>query len=343
MRSTGPLKLIRSVAPRRSAIVLWAMPVIVSAGCYFGSYCPVEPDTPLDKIRLEGTWRLSSLGQNALPSRSPVKTSRSALMIEGDTFLTFDILGNVQYAGTLGGDQTVALWEINFYTGLPAVGLTAGLPAEGIIAVSNVRSSVAAVADGSVTVRIGWQQLEANGAITHDVLIVLEELRFAGSAERLSAMMSVAEATTSDPAPPQTRLIGEVLLEKIEPEIREFTGDISPAGEITARDGPAPPYNDTVTFPKGQAFDLNASDTTGPTGAQLTYYWNVVREQTDPNTNEVVERERLTHISAGKSSEFIAPRAGRYYVTLYVTDGVLWRSTQNLGRTTEVTRFVKVE
>lgn len=329
---------------RHKRRIVWTLGVLtaLAAGCPIGDFCPAEPGIPLKKTRLEGTWRLSMLGDEALPGPSREKSTGRSLMIPGKTFLTFDLLGNLQYIGTLGADETVGLWEINLRFGLSAVGLTLGSPDTEPIDVTNIQSSVAEMPDGSITVRMGWRRGAAFGTTDEDVLIVLEQMRFGPTENLITALMSVTENDEADPAPAEAELIGEVLLERIEPEIRELIGDIHPAGEIVASGGPPPPYNDNVTFAAGQFFTLDASQTAAPAGTDLTYHWRVVRELTDPNTGQVVERDRLLVLSLADSG-FVATSPGRYYVTLYVTDGVLWRSTQGLGPGSEMTRFVTVE
>lgn len=326
---------------RQSIILVVAASGVVAAGCYFGDYCPVTPGAPLGKIRLEGMWRLTLLGQDALPGAKS-KTASAALMIEGETFLAFDFLGNMTYVGTLGRDQTVGLWEINMSTGLAARGLSGQSGGTGSISISEVRSTVTEMDDGTVTMRMGWRERTEGDATETDVAVVLEQMRFGATADQVTGLMSTIESPTGGTPPEQTHLVGEILLERIEPEIREFLGDIYPAGDITALGGPAPPYNEDVTFGASQWFTLDASQTTGPAGAELTYYWHVVRELTDPSSGEVIEGDPIFALP-GESSSFVASSPGRYYVTLYVTDGVLWRSTQTLGQQSALTRYVKVE
>jgi len=326
---------------RRTLILAVAMSAVAMAGCYFGDYCPVTLGAPLRKIRLEGTWRLTLLGQDALSS-AKVKTARAALMIEGQTFLTFDFLGNMTYLGTLGRDQTVGLWEIDLSTGRGAGGLSGQSGGTGAISIEDVQSTVSETDDGSVTLRMGWRERTEVGAVETDVAIVIEQMRFGETADQVTGLMSTVESPTGGTPPEQTHLVGEVLLERIEPEIRELLGDIYPAGTITALGGPAPPYNEAVTFATSQWFTLDASETTGPPDTDLTYYWHVVRELTDPDTGEVVEGDQVFALP-GRSSSFIASAPGRYYVTLYVTDGALWRWTQTLGQQSALTRYVKVE
>lgn len=319
-----------------------ALASVIAMGCFFAGFCPVGPGVTLQKNRLAGTWRVSMLGQESLSGATTGKLSRTALMIDGKTFITFDLFGNLQYIGTLGADESVALWEINLTTRTGSVGLTFGLPLTGMITVSDVSSSVAQQDDGTIAARMGWRQHVGSESADTDVEIVFEQMRLGLVDGQLTALMTRTEFSSADPAPPQTRLVGEVLLERIEPEIRQLTGDIHPVGEITALPGPSPPYNEAVTFETGQYFTLSASGTTGPSGAELSYYWHVVRELTDPSTNQVTQRERVL-VFAGPNTGFVAGRPGRFYVTLYVTDGVLWRSTQALGQTGALTRFVKVE
>jgi hypothetical protein len=311
-------------------------------GCFFGDFCPSRPDVALQKIRMAGTWRLSMLGQQNLPGAAGTESTRRSLMVAGKTFFTFDLLGNLHYIGTLGADETVGLWQINTTTGRAAIGLTLGSAAVGPIAISSVQSSVAEMADGSLNVQIRWRERDVDGATITDVTVKLEQMRLTSSDGQVTALMSVGESSSTDPAPEKVRFIGEVLLEAIEPEIRELLGDVYPIGTVTAVGGPPPPYNDEVTFGPGQWFDLDASETTGPAGADLSYYWHVVRELTDPETNQVIERDR-PFVRSSVTSRLIANDPGRYYITLYVTDGVLWRSTQDLGQSSALTRFVRVE
>jgi hypothetical protein len=328
---------------RRSHAILGTLAAAgIVAGCSLEPYCPPTTGGPLNRLRLVGSWRLDSLGQDRLPVPFAAKPVNRSLMIPGKTFLTFDALGNLKYIGTLGRSETTALWEIDMQFGLACFGLTSGQGSLGPVLIFNVRSSVTETPDGSVTVQMSWSQREANGNVGRDVTLVLERMRSGATTEQATAVMSLTESDLADPAPPQTHLIGEVLLERINPLIHEQQGDITPIGHIQARMGPAAPYNDSLIFNTGQAFDLTAFETYGPNQPTLKYYWHVVREQADPNTGNVAEQSELTPPD-GLISSFIASEAGTYYVTLFVTDGVLWRSTSIMGRPSEPTYYVRVQ
>lgn len=326
-----------------SKLLLIATSCVVASGCFFLDFGPVGPDMPLRKPRLAGTWRVSMAGQDNMPGTSSVKLNRQALMIQGNTFVDFNILGDFHYVGTLSADQEVGLWEINLSTRVAAAAITTGLPDTGPIVISEIQASVVnQKEDGTITASMSWRRGPLAGGETVDVAVVFEQMRFGLVRNQMTAVMTRTESSSTDPAPQRSRLVGEVVLERIEPEIRELTGDISPAGRIIAVPGPLPPYNEGVAFQTGQYFALRASDTTGPPDAELSYYWHVIREVTDAVTNQVTQRERVL-VVPGQSSGFVAATSGRFYVTLYVTDGVLWRSTQVLGEASEQTRFVKVE
>ncbi len=336
MIRSGPLRRIAVLA----ATVLSAAATLV--GCYFANYCPPVTGGALNKLRLVGTWRLDDVGQAGLPAPFAAKPVNQALMIDGKTFLNFDLLGELKYVGTLGRDESIGLWEIDMQFRIAAIGPIWGVSGLGPMVVFNIRSSVVQKADGTVTVSMGWSQREANGTLGRDVTIVLDQMRSGATTEQVTAVMSVTESPLSSPAPPQTRLVGEVLLERINPQILEQKGDIHPFGRIQARGGPLPPYNDAVVFNTGQWFDLDATSTYGPNQPSLVYYWHVVREQEDPNTGAVLQRQEIASVS-GVTSSFRASQAGKYYTTLFVTDGVLWRSTGAMGSGPERTFYVKVE
>ncbi len=333
----GTTRLRRSIAVG-AVVLLAAVPV----GCYFGDLSPTAPGIALTKTRLAGSYRLSLLAGDALRTAATAKLAGRALMIDGSSFLTFDLLGDLKYLGTLGAAGEVGLWEIDLARGIAAVGLSIGLPETGAVTVAGVRASVEERPDGTVTAIMGWTQVQSSGADSRAIQIVLDQMRLGPVAGQLTANMTVVTDSSADPAPAELHQIGEVLLEEVDIETKELLGDISPAGRITVATGPPPPYNDNVTFGTGQFFSLDAGDTTAPAATNLTYRWHVVRELTDEATGAVIERERV-RVSAGETSGFIAASPGRYYVTLYVTDGVLWRSTSWLGETSAQTRWVLVQ
>ncbi|MBN1344950.1 MAG: hypothetical protein JXQ73_19815 [Phycisphaerae bacterium] len=327
---------------KQATWALGAAGLVVAVGCGLTTLCPETPIAPLKKTQLTDAWRLSMLSEDAISGSAKTKLGGRALMIAGKTFVSFDAIGNLKYIGTLGADESVGLWEINLQAGLSAIGLKLGLPTTGPVDISNIGSSVTEMADGTVTARMTWRRVESDGTVDVKAVIALEQMRHGPADDQVTAVMSITEEPAGDPAPQRTHLIGEVLLERIKPTIREFVGDIYPVGEIVAAGGALPPYNDDVTFGVGQFFSLDAGQTSGPSKSDLTYFWHVVRERTDPDTGEVVERERIS-VLRGETSGFIASNPGRYYVTLYVTDDVLWRSTQTMGQASALTRFVRVE
>lgn len=337
--STKSRRLMRRIVV---ACGFLAIATAVPIGCSLDDLAPLGPTTALTKARLAGSYRLSLLAGDALRSAATAKLARQALMIDGTSFLTFDLLGNLRYLGTLGAAGEIGLWEIDLERGIAASGLSFGLPETGPVTVSDVQASVVEQADGTVMASMGWTQIQSSGTDSREIRIVLEQMRPGPVSGQLTANLSLATDASSDPAPLALHQIGKVLLEEVDIETQELRGDIAPAGRITVASGPAPPFNDVHTFSTGQFFSLDASATTAPPGAELTYRWHVVRELTDESSGAVIERERV-RVSAGRVSGFIAASPGRYYITLYVTDGVLWRSTSWLGEASAQTRWVRVQ
>ncbi len=311
-------------------------------GCYFGDYCPVASYVAVQRTHLAGTWHISALGQSALPGLLSPGLVDGQQSTGDKVFLHFGGLGNLQYLGILSRDEETALWNLSFVTARAATALTEGLPGSIPLQVGGVRSTVEEMPDGTATVEFTWREREGDGAAASELVVRLEQVRFGATPDQLTALMSTSESVGTDPTPARTHLVGEVLLERIEPDLQERYGDIFPVGEITAVGGPAPPYNDAVTFGTGQWFALDARRTDAPDGATLSYYWHVVRERTDPGTGKVIERDRPI-VLPGETSNLVANNPGRYYVTLYVTDGVLWRWTSSLGERLATTQYVEVE